>query len=79
MVRAGKTELIHLAADPHEHKDLAAENPVKPTEILAELKSWRGKVGAQMMTRNPAHDPSREKEGPPKKATPDECRGAEFL
>jgi arylsulfatase A len=63
----GKTELFNIAADPHEEKDVAAENTGKAGELLADLKAWREKVGAQMMTPNPAYDPAREKEGPPKK------------
>ena len=63
----GKTELFNLATDANEEKDLAAENGAKNSELLGDLKAWREKVGAQMMAANPAHDPAREKEGPPKK------------
>ncbi len=63
----GKTELYNLAKDPSEQHDLAATNSQKATEMLADLKAWRTRVGAQMMTANPNYDPARENEGPPKK------------
>lgn len=64
---SGKTELFDLKADPNEKTDLTAQNPDKARELLADLKAWRGKVDAQMMKENPAYDPARETEGPPKK------------
>lgn len=63
----GKTELFNLKDDPNEEKDLASTNQEKAAELLASLKSWREKTGAQMMKENPAYDPARENEGPPKK------------
>lgn len=35
--------------------------------LLADLKAWRMEVEAQPMEPNPAYDPTRENEGPPKK------------
>jgi arylsulfatase A len=63
----GRTELYNIATDPGEEKDLAAENTEKAAALLADLKKWRGEVGAQMMKENPQYDPARETEGPPKK------------
>lgn len=63
----GKAELFDLKADPDEAKDLASEKPDQAKELLADLKSWREKVGAQMMKENPAYDPAKESQGPPKK------------
>ena len=66
----GKTELFNLSADPNEEKNLAAENTAKNDELLADLKAWREKVGAQMMTPNPAYDPARADEGEVKAKNP---------
>lgn len=63
----GKTELFHLAVDPNEEKDLATENTAKNAELLSDLKAWREKVGAQMMSPNAAYDPARAEQGAPKK------------
>lgn len=38
-----------------------------PLMLLADLKAWRMEVEAQPMEPNPAYDPTRENEGPPKK------------
>ena len=62
----GKTELFDVKADPDEKTDLASQSPDKAKELLADLKSWREKVGAQMMEENPAYDPAKETQGPPK-------------
>jgi len=66
----GRTELFDLKADPNETTDLAATRADKATELLSDLKAWREKVGAQMMKENPAYDPARETEGPPKEKKP---------
>jgi len=63
----GDTMLFDLKSDPDETKDLASENPDKARELLADLKAWREKVGAQIMQENPAYDPAKESQGPPKK------------
>lgn len=65
----GKIELYDLARDPSEQTDQAATNPDQAAELLAELKAWRTKVGAQAMTPNPDYDPARENESQ-KKAKP---------
>ncbi len=63
----GRTGLFNLKDDPGEQKDLAASDPDKAGELLSDLKTWREKTGAQMMKENPAHDPAKENQGPPKK------------
>ena len=62
----GKVEVYNLAEDPSEENDLSTSNPEKTKILLADLQQWRGDVGAQMMKPNPAYDPARETEGPPK-------------
>lgn len=49
----GRLELFNLKTDPLETSDIASENPRKAEELLAELNTWRGDVGAQMMAENP--------------------------
>ncbi|HYE18800.1 MAG TPA: sulfatase [Tepidisphaeraceae bacterium] len=66
----GETELYDLSTDPSEQTDLSAKQPEAAAKLLADLKAWRTKVGAQMPTANPNHDAAREKEGPPKKPKP---------
>ena len=66
----GKTELFNLSADPNEENNLAAGNTAKNHELLAALKAWREKVGAQMMTPNPAYDPARANQGEVKAKNP---------
>jgi arylsulfatase A-like enzyme len=66
----GKTELFNLASDLGETKDASAENPGKTADLLAGLKAWREKVGAQMPTPNPAHDPARADQGEAKAKKP---------
>lgn len=63
----GKTMLFDLKADPDEETDLATQNPDKAKELLTDLKTWQEKIGAQMMKENPAYDPAKEDQGPPKK------------
>lgn len=59
----GKTELFNLTADPGETQDLASVDPGKAADLLASLRAWREKIGAQMTTLNPAYDPARADEG----------------
>jgi arylsulfatase A-like enzyme len=65
----GETELFDLARDPFEEKNLAAQNPAKCAELLADLRAWRKDVGAQMMTPNPDHDPAKADQGEKKQRT----------
>ncbi|HEX5106634.1 MAG TPA: sulfatase-like hydrolase/transferase, partial [Pirellulaceae bacterium] len=55
----GKVELYNLKDDRSEAKDLATSQPDKRDELLAMLRTWRKKVGAQMPTPNPNFDPDR--------------------
>jgi hypothetical protein len=54
----GKTELYNLRDDVSEQHDLAAELPEKRDELLARLRQWRERVGAQMPSPNPNYDPA---------------------
>ncbi len=51
----GRTELYDLAADPGEHKDLAADRPADAARLRARLARWRQSVAAQMPTPNPEY------------------------
>jgi arylsulfatase A-like enzyme len=48
----GSRELFNLRDDLGEHKNLAAENPDKVTELAARLATWRKEVNAIMPTPN---------------------------
>lgn len=51
-------ELYNLADDPGEHRDLAASNPAKRDELLAQMLAWMKRTDAKMPTeRNPTYDP----------------------
>lgn len=65
----GALELYDLTTDPHETKNLAAEQPEKAQQLLKKLVAWREQVGAQMMTPNPNYDPDHGegKKEPPRK------------
>lgn len=65
----GALELYDLATDPHETKNLAAEQPERAQQLLQKLVAWRKQVGAQMMTPNPNYDPNPEggEKVPPRK------------
>lgn len=64
-----RVELYDLRADPGEQKNLAAAQPERVQQLRERLHRWRAEVGAQMPTRNPAHDPSKPEHTPmPKKA-----------
>lgn len=53
------TELYRLDSDLSEAKDLSASEPAKATKMRSDLAEWRKRVGAQMPTQNPRHDPSK--------------------
>lgn len=55
----GRVELYHLATDIGEQSNLAETNLAKRNELLADLRAWRKRVGAQLPRPNPAHDPTR--------------------
>lgn len=55
-----RVELYQLAADLGEKTDLAATNPAMVAALRAKLEAWRSRVGAQLPTANPSHDPARE-------------------
>jgi arylsulfatase A-like enzyme len=54
-----RAELYNVREDMSEQRDLAAAMPEKVTELRRRLHDWRSEVGAQMPTRNPAHDATR--------------------
>jgi len=62
-------ELYNLRDDQEEKTDLAATMPERATALRDKLHAWRKSVGAQMPTKNPKHDPERNKrkKRPPKK------------
>ncbi|MEY2880007.1 MAG: Arylsulfatase, partial [Verrucomicrobiota bacterium] len=53
-------ELYNLKTDLSEKTDLAASDPQRATALRAKLDAWRTSIGAQLPTKNPAHDPARE-------------------
>jgi arylsulfatase A-like enzyme len=52
-----RVELYNLKDDLAEAHDLAAEQPEKAAALKRKLHEWRERVGAQMPTVNPNHDP----------------------
>ena len=52
-------ELYNLRDDPGETRDLADTQPDVAKVLRQALRRWRGDVGAQMPTPNPAFDPTR--------------------
>ena len=52
-----RVELYDLSDDIGETKDLAASRPEKAAALRKRLAEWRTRVGAQMPTPNPDHDP----------------------
>lgn len=63
----GKLELYNLKEDKNETTDLAGKNPEKAQALLAQLKTWRKSVDAQMMTPNPNYAPKKTKKTKTKK------------
>ncbi|MBN1908304.1 MAG: sulfatase [Pirellulales bacterium] len=53
----GGFELYDLQNDPREQHDLAATKPELTRALTDKLRSWRKRVGAQEMRRNPAWNP----------------------
>ncbi|MGH7556594.1 MAG: sulfatase/phosphatase domain-containing protein, partial [Gemmatimonadota bacterium] len=51
--------LYHIGEDIGESVDLAEAMPEKTAELLAKLRGWRERVGAQEMALNPDYDPER--------------------
>jgi arylsulfatase A-like enzyme len=49
----GRHELYNLRNDPGEHRDLAATNPDRLSNLTARLAAWRHEVNAVMPTPNP--------------------------
>lgn len=60
-------ELYNLKEDIGETNDLSSKNSEKLNELKKMMEGWRKKVGAQMMTANPAYDPSKAGKGPNQK------------
>jgi arylsulfatase A-like enzyme len=54
-----KLELFHLAADPGEETDLAAQHPEEARKLQGHLRTWIRAMGAEIPGPNPHHDPSR--------------------
>jgi arylsulfatase A-like enzyme len=54
----GRLELFHVQNDPRETRNLAQQQPDKTQELAGKLAAWRDKVGAKMMTPNPAYVPN---------------------
>jgi len=52
-----RLELYNLKTDSDESKNLAKSHPELTRELLAQMKTWRRAVNAQMPSRNPNHDP----------------------
>ena len=50
-------ELYNLREDPSEQRDLAAREPARAQQLRAQLQAWRGQVGAQLPSPNPAAQP----------------------
>ena len=48
-------ELYDLARDPGETVNLSTKMPAKARSLRSELRRWRARIGAQMMTPNPAY------------------------
>ena len=53
-------ELYHLVTDPGERDDVAASNPKKRDELLAQLLEWIDRTGAKLPSvPNPAYNPKK--------------------
>jgi len=57
LVNGPPFELYDLASDPAETRNLADDQPEIRVDLASRLRSWRQRVGAQEMTRNPSYDP----------------------
>lgn len=55
----GETALYSLSDDIGEQNNLAKSKPEKAAALLAVLRAWRKRVGAQMPTLNPDYDPAK--------------------
>lgn len=64
----GELELYNIADDPIESVDLAAKQPDRVQRLYAQLKQWRGEVGAKMPTVNPNYTGQTEVPGRPERA-----------
>lgn len=56
----GRLELYHLKRDPLESQNLVEAEPRRARRLQRDLAAWRERVGAQMPTPNPDHDPARD-------------------
>ncbi len=54
----GSIELFDLSRDIGETRELSPTHPTRARQLLAELKAWRTKVGAQLPRPNPNYDPA---------------------
>ncbi len=52
----GKLSLYNLVDDIGETNDLSEKQPKKTEELLAKLKAWQDKVGADLMRPNPEYE-----------------------
>ncbi len=57
LVLGARTELYNLATDPGETTDLAAKNPAKVAELMADLRELWAETNAALPTPNPAWRP----------------------
>lgn len=54
-----RVELYDLKNDLGEGENLASSKPAEVDQLRKRLHTWRKEVGAQMPSKNPAHDPSK--------------------
>lgn len=57
-----RVELYNLKTDPLESHDIAISEPALVAKLYRQLAAWRKKVGAQLPTINPGHDPNADPE-----------------
>ena len=55
----GRYELYHLATDPGERHDVAAQHPERVARLKAELQAWLKATGARFPTPDPQFDPKK--------------------
>ena len=53
----GRNELYHLATDPGELRDVAAQESARTAQLWAELNAWLEQTAATIPQPNPAYDP----------------------